>query len=90
MLEFITNEFQPTIFILTLSVSQLINIKFPEFKVYLMRKNKRLRLHHGFVGGLLVLLASLTGHSLWFNIGLGGMFQDIFNHSLKFLRKRSK
>jgi len=90
MLELVINEFQPTIFILTFSVSQLISIKFPEFKVFLMRKSKRFRIHHGFVGGLLVLLASLTGHPLWLNIGLGGMLQDIFNHSLKFLRKRSK
>jgi hypothetical protein len=81
-------EFQPAIFILTFSVTQLISIKFPELKFFLMRRSKRLRLHHAITGGLLALAASVGGYSLWFNIGLGGMLQDIFNHFLKVFRKR--
>jgi len=83
-------EFQPVIFILTFSISQLLSIKFPEMKFFLFRKSKRLRIHHAFAGGILALGSSLIGHSFWFNIGLGGMLQDIFNESLKFLRKRFK
>jgi hypothetical protein len=83
-------EFQPVIFILTFSITQLLSIKFPEMKFFLFRKSKRIRLHHTFTGGLLALIASLTGNPLLFNIGLGGMLQDIFNHSFKTLRKRFK
>jgi hypothetical protein len=81
-------EFQPFIFIITFSITQLISIKYPDMKFFLMKKSKKLRLHHAFTAGLLVLFASLTGHAIWFNIGLGGMIQDIFNHSFKVLRKR--
>jgi hypothetical protein len=90
MLEYVINEFQPTIFILTFSVLQLISIKFPEIKFFLFRKSKRVRLHHAFAGGLMALAANLIGQPLLFNIGLGGMIQDIFNHSLKILRKLFK
>ncbi len=83
-------EFQPLIFILTFSVTQLISIKFPDMKFFLFRRSKKLRLHHAFTGGILALAASLTGSPLWFNIGLGGMLQDIFNHSIKIIRKRFK
>ncbi len=81
-------EFQPVIFLATFSITQLISIKFPEMKFFLFRKSKRMRLHHTFTGGLLALAATLGGYSLLFNIGLGGMLQDIFNHSIKILRKR--
>jgi len=83
-------EFQPMIFLATFSITQLISIKYPEMKVFLFRKSKKLRVHHAFTGGLLILLASFTGHPFWFNIGLGGMLQDVFNHSIKILRKRFK
>jgi hypothetical protein len=87
MFELMINEFQPTIFILSFSVTQLICIKFPEMKFFLFRKSKRVRLHHAFTGGLLALVASLIGQPFLFNIGLGGMIQDIFNHSLKIFRR---
>ncbi len=90
MILFTVNEFQPVIFILTFSVTQLINIKFPDMKVFLMRKSKKLRIHHGFAGGLLVLFASFIGQPILFNVGLGGMFQDIFTHSIKTFKKHFK
>jgi hypothetical protein len=83
-------EFQPAIFILTFSISQLISIKYPDMKFFLMKKSKKLRVHHAFIGGILAILASLTANPFWFNVGLGGMIQDILNHSLKILRKRFK
>jgi len=81
-------EFQPIIFVATFSITQLISLKYPELKFFLFRKSKRVRVHHALTGGLIALAASLGGYPLWFNIGLGGMLQDIFNHSLKVLRKR--
>lgn len=90
MLEFMFNEFQLPIFILTFSISQLICIKFPNIKFFLMKKSKRVRIHHAFAGGLLALFAGLAGQPFLFNVGLGGMIQDILNHSLKILRKHLK
>jgi hypothetical protein len=80
-------EFQPVVFVLTFSVTQLISLKFPEIKFFLMRKSKRLRIHHAFAGGLLALFASFIGQPILLNVGLGGMIQDIFDHSIKILRK---
>lgn len=90
MLEFITTDYQPVFFILSFSICQFFNIKFPEMKIFLMRKSRRLRIHHAFGGGLLALISGLTGHPIWFSIGLGGMSQDVLIHFLKVLRKNLK
>jgi hypothetical protein len=81
-------EFQPIVFLATFSISQIISIKFPDMKIFLMRKSKRLRVHHAFAGGLFAFLTSFIGNPFLFNISLGMMIQDIFNHSIKVLRKR--
>jgi len=81
-------EFQPIVFLATFSISQIISIKFPEMKFFLMRKSKKLRVHHVFTGGLFAFLTSFIGNPFLFNISLGMMIQDIFNHSIKVLRKR--
>jgi len=83
-------EFQPIIFLVTFSITQLISIKFPDMKFFLFRKSKKIRVHHAYTGGLVALLTSLTGHPIWFNISLGLMLQDVFNHSIKIFRKRLK
>jgi hypothetical protein len=83
-------EFQPPIFILSFIISQLLSIKFPGMKFYLMKKNKKFRIHHAYAGGLLALIASLSGHPFWFNIGLGGMVQDVLNHLYKVLKRSIK
>lgn len=83
-------EFQTLIFALSFFISQLISIKFPGIKFYLIIKNKKLRIHHTFTAGLLALITSFSGHSFWFNVSLGGMFQDILYHSWKVLRKNLK
>jgi hypothetical protein len=83
-------EFQPMIFVATFSITQLISLKYPEMKFFLMRREKRIRVHHAFTGGLVALATTLIGQPFLFNVSLGVMIQDVFNHSLKILRKRFK
>jgi len=79
--------FQPYIFLVTFTISGIINWRFPKLQFYLINQKRKIRIHHAILGGLLALGASLIGSIVLLNIGLASMIEDISAHLLKKIKR---
>jgi len=81
-------EFNLGIFLFSFLVSELAARKFPKMELSLMNGERKIKIHHAYLGALIASLSSLVGQIMLLNIGLGIMFNDIFYHAKKRVTKK--
>lgn len=82
-----TLQFDVSFFLVSFFVSEVVVRSIPKLRLWMSIGRKKIKIHHGYLGALLLIFASSIGHVPLFNIGLGTMVNDFLCH-LRNLRKK--
>jgi hypothetical protein len=78
-------QFDLLIFGLSFLATELVARKL--YPCFLLIRNKKIRIHHAYVGAILAFFSALTGQIVLLNVGLGAMTNDIIGHLRKKISK---
>jgi len=80
-------EFNLGVFTLSFIVTEVTTQIFPNLRFFIFNGNKKIKIHHAYLGAFLAFLAGSMGQVTLLNIGLGTMSSDILLHIKKKIDK---
>lgn len=83
-------EFNAGIFFLSFITTEMASVKFPNLKLFIAKGNRKIKIHHAYLGFTLAFVSSLIGQVPLLNMGLGTLSSDLFEHIRDFFKKRKE